>query len=194
MNLFQNFARHAKDIERLNPGETLLVGMPGSILAGQALLLSHMDLQSGVVELHNITNLTSDLFSGMVRDLIRKPLTRAQDERFIIKGGPINPHDGYIITENNWGGRFLPDPCGYFHFFTSEIALNVIAEGFGPHDFMVLRGHTDISVQEFKNLLDRNIIVAVDAHPDVIFSRNLYDEAVENAAHLSMVEKIFPNP
>ncbi len=194
MDLFENFARRAKDIDRLHAGETLLVGMPGSILAGQALLVSGVDFQNGFVDLHNITNFTNDRFSIMVRDLLGKTLTRAQDDVFIIKGGPASPHDACIITDTAWGDRYRPDTRGYYNYFANETALDIMAEGFGPDEFLVVRGHTEITVQELKDLLDRNIVVAVDAHPDMVLGSAPYEEAVEKAAHLSLIEQLHLRP
>lgn len=189
-DLFENFARHAKDIEHLHAGETMLVGMPGTMLAGQAFLCTAIDLKTGIVDLRNISRLTPETFSSMVQNFLRTSLTREEDNRFIINGGPVKPNDAYIITDSEWGDHYEPVPCGYYNMFASQAALVALAEGFGPDDFLVLRGHTESSVEELKTLLDHNIVVAIDANPDLVFSRNVYDESVEKAVHLSLLHQI----
>ena len=191
VSLFNNFARNAQDFNHLKPGETLLVGMPGSILSEHVYFYSDISYDTGLVTLRELSNMTDETLSGLTRHFLGKDLTRPQDERFILKAGPVHEHDAYIMTFMDWGEKFRPYDYGYYNIFDTLQALDIIAEGFGPDHFLVMRGSLQIAISEMKNLLDNNIAVAIDAAPDIVFSRHIYETALESATYISMNDAIF---
>lgn len=56
-------------------------------------------------------------------------------------GGPVEPRRGFVLHSNDWGGQDTTDIAGRWSLSSTVDVLRAIAEGSGPHRYLVALGY-----------------------------------------------------
>jgi len=169
-------------------GEHLLVGTRGSQCAGAVFLPYLMDFEQGLFFCFRLDLETLD------PKLASTLKTLSSDKKFkkqkpTIEGGPTEPDKRFILTRSDWE----PDnnkslEFGNYRLHICMPALQKVADGQGPDDFLFIQGYSAFQLNTLTDHLKCGDWVLSPALPEIVFTKQR--QSIANMALAAAEDKI----